>query len=35
MDKMVEHFQDDLIPVAAQLSAKLVRTPVSWRPARC
>jgi importin-7 len=24
MDKMVEHFQDDLIPVAAQLTAKLV-----------
>jgi hypothetical protein len=24
MDKMVEHFQEDLIPVAAQLTAKLV-----------
>jgi hypothetical protein len=32
---MVEHFQDDLIPVAAQLSAKLVRTLVPRRPARC
>jgi hypothetical protein len=35
MDKMVEHFQDELIPVAAQLSAKLVRgiAPTSARDA--
>lgn len=25
MDKMVEHFQDELAPVAAQLTARLVR----------
>lgn len=26
METMVEHFQDELLPVAAQLTARLVRT---------